>query len=113
MQIFDTFILDYDNSDMIVNAFGSFEKEHTTWLTGIFTLPYWSDNIKGQLVAVQDISSGGGVFVPSVEFHFGPSWRLKVESDLFYGGNRNPGKASLFGSFANNNQLYSRLTYQF
>lgn len=115
LQIFDTFILNHRESDQIKNAFGTLEKEHTTWLTGIFTLPYRSDTIKGQLVAVQDISSGGGVFVPSVEFQFGPSWRLKTEVDLFYGGKRSDAgnNASIFGSFANNNQFYTRLTYQF
>ena len=54
MQIFDTYILDHKGSDEIVNAFGTREKEHTTWATAIFTLPYRSDTIKGQLVAVQD-----------------------------------------------------------
>ena len=69
LQVFDTYILDYKSSDQITNAFGSMEKEHTTWLTGIFTLPYRSDTIKGQLVVVQDVSNGGGIIAPSLEFH--------------------------------------------
>jgi hypothetical protein len=115
LQVFDTYILDHQGSDQIMNAFGTREKEHTTWMTGIFTLPYRSDTIKGQLVAVQDLSSNGGVFVPSVEFQIGAHWRLKVEADLFYGGKRSDAgnNASIFGSFANNDQFYTRLTYQF
>ncbi len=115
MQIFDTYILDHKGSDEIVNAFGTREKEHTTWATAIFTLPYRSDTIKGQLVAVQDLSSSGGVFVPSVEFQIGPSWRVKLEGDIFYGGTKNDAgnQASLFGSFANNSQFLTRITYQF
>lgn len=120
LQVFDTWILDYKNSDMIGNAFGSAEKEHTTWLTGIFTLPYRSDTIKGQLVVVQDVSNSGGIIAPSVEFMFGPSWRVKLEGDVFYGGKKDkrpvdgsPSNASLFGSFANNSQFLSRVTYQF
>ena len=115
LQIFDTFILDRKDSDLATNAFGTLEKEHTTLLTGIFTLPYHSDTIKGQIVAVQDLSSSGGVFVPSVEFQFGPSWRVKVEGDLFYGGKKSDGgnNASMFGSFSNNSQLLTRVTYQF
>jgi hypothetical protein len=115
LQIFDTFMLDHRSSDLVVNAFGTLEKEHTTLLTGIFTLPYRADTIKGQLVVVQDVSSGGGVLVPSVEFQFGPSWRLKLEADIFHGGTKNDAgnNASLFGSFANNDQFMSRLTYQF
>lgn len=115
LQIFDTWILDHDDSDAIMNAFGTREKEHSTLLTQILALPYASDTIKVQIVGVQDVSSGGGVVAPSVEFQFGPSWRLKVEADIFYGGKKSDAgnNASLFGSFANNNQFLSRLTYQF
>lgn len=115
LQIFDTYILDHKGRDQIMNAFGTREKEHTTLLTGIFTLPYRSDTIKGQLVVVQDVSSSGGVVAPSVEFQFGPSWRVKLEGDIFYADRKNNAgnKASLFGSFANNSQFLSRVTYQF
>lgn len=124
LQVFDTYILDFKSSDHITNAFGSTEKEHTTWLTGIFTLPYRSDTIKGQLVVVQDVSNGGGIVAPSLEFMFGPSWRLKLEADIFYGGKKDetapvvayggpPSNASLFGSFANSSQFLTRVTYQF
>ncbi len=115
LQVFDTFILAYDRNDLIVNAFGTAEDEHTTWVTGIFTLPYKMDTITGQMVAVHDASNGGGVLAPSVEFQFGPSWRVKFEGDLFYGGKKSdaPGGASLFGSFDNNDQFLTRITYQF
>ncbi len=115
LQIFDTFIGDYKKSDMITNAFGTTEDEHTTWVTSIFTLPYRMDTVTVQFVTVNDISNGGGVFVPSVEFQFGPSWRVKCEADLFYGGTKSdtPGGASLFGSFDNNDQFLTRVTYQF
>jgi hypothetical protein len=115
LQVFDTYILSYDAADLIVNPFGTTEDEHTTWLTGIFTLPYKMDTITGQLVVVHDASNGGGVVVPSVEFQFGPSWRLKFEADLFYGGTRSdaPGGATLFGAFKNSDQFLTRITYQF
>lgn len=115
LQIFDTWISDYKKSEQITNAFGTTEDEHTTWTTAILTFPYKNDTIIGQLVAVNDISNGGGVVVPSVEFQFGPHWRLKTELDLFYGGTKSdaPGGASLFGSFDNNDQWFTKLTYQF
>ena len=120
LQIFDTWILKHKGGDNINNAFGSREKEHTTWLTGIFTLPYRSDTIKGQLVVVQDVSNSGGIIAPSVEFMMGPSWRVKLEGDIFYSGKRDkrpvdgsPSNASLFGSFANSSQFLTRVTYQF
>ncbi len=115
LQIFDTWIADYKKSEGITNAFGSSEDEHTTWTTAILTFPYKNDTIIGQIVAVNDVSNGGGVFVPSVEFQFGPSWRVKTELDLFYGGTKSdtPGGATLFGSFDNSSQWFSRITYQF
>jgi len=69
----------------------------------------------GQLVAVNDISNGGGVIVPSVELHYGPHWRVKLEADLFYGGTKSDAgsQATLFGSFDNNDQFLTRITYQF
>ncbi len=115
LQIFDTFITDYKASQQINTAFGSRQKEHETLLTGIFTLPYASDSIRGQLVAVQDLSSNGGIVAPSIEFMMGPSWRVKLEGDIFYGGKRNDAgnQASMFGSFAHSSQVMSRVTYQF
>jgi hypothetical protein len=115
LQVFDTWITDFKARDAVKNAFGTKEKEHTTWLTGIFTLPYRSDTIKGQLVVVQDVSNGGGVIAPSIEFMMGPSWRVKLESDLFYADKKDDkgNNASLFGSYANNSQFLTRVTYQF
>ena len=115
LQVFDTYICNYNEDERLINAFGTTEDEHTTWVTGIFTLPYKMDTITGQLVAVQDVSNGGGVFAPSVEFQFGPSWRVKFEGDIFYGGKKSdgPGDATLFGSFDNADQFLTRITYQF
>jgi hypothetical protein len=118
LQIFDTWIDDYDEDEFILNAFGTTEDEHTTWTTAILTFPYKNDTVIGQLVAVNDISNGGGVIVPSVELQFGPHWRVKFEADLFYGGTYNDtpnpaGRATLFGSFHNNDQFLTRITYQF
>ena len=115
LQIFDTFILNHKSGDAITNAFGTLEKEHTTWLTALFKLPFKSDTITGQLIWGQDISNNGGMIIPSVEFQFGPNWRAKLEGDFFYGGKNSdttPG-ASLFGSFAHSNQVTTRITYQF
>lgn len=117
LQIFDTFILNHKSSDAITNAFGTLEKEHTTWLTALFKLPFKSDTIMGQLIYGQDLSNNGGMIIPSVEFQFGPHWRAKLEGDFFYGGkiSNAPGahEASLFGSFAHSNQVATRITYQF
>jgi hypothetical protein len=115
LQVFDTWITGYDEKDQITNAFGTTEDEHTTWTTAILTFPYLNDTVIGQLVAVNDISNGGGVIVPSVELHYGPHWRVKLEADLFYGGTKSDAgsQATLFGSFDNNDQFLTRITYQF
>ncbi|NMT62705.1 DUF1302 family protein [Marinobacter orientalis] len=118
LQVFNTYLdnhtQDISSPEAVQNAFGTVEDEHTTWLTAIFTLPYKYDSVVGQLVAVHDASNGGGVLVPSVEFAFGQHWRLKTELDLFYGGDKSPADGtSLFGSFDESDQLYTRITYQF
>lgn len=115
LQIFDTWIDDYEESEQITNAFGTTEDEHTTWTTAILTFPYRNDTVIGQIVAVNDISNGGGVLAPSVELQYGANWRVKFETDLFYGGTKSdtPGGATLFGSFDNASQFLTRVTYQF
>ncbi|WP_440997988.1 DUF1302 family protein [Arhodomonas sp. SL1] len=119
LQAFNTYLeghsQDRSDPDAVRNAFGSTKDEHTTWLTGILTLPYRHDTITGQLVVVHDASNGGGVIVPSLEWQVGRHWRIKHELDLFYGGRHqgSNGGNSLFGSFDGADQFYTRITYQF
>lgn len=122
VQLFDTWIRDYDASEQIVNlvGFGQARKRHSALLTAILGTSFQNGKLKPELVGGTDLSYGGGFVVPSLSYEVGNNWRLKTELDLFWHrGVRTPGNgaterdASLFGYFAHNNQLYTSLTYQF
>jgi hypothetical protein len=122
LQLFDTWIRNFDANDQLVNlvSFGQARKEHSALVTAILALSYNNGKIKPEFVAGVDATYGGGFAVPSISFEFGNNWRLKTELDLFWNrGSRTPGNAAterntaLFGYFNRNNQLYTSLTYQF
>ena len=86
VQLFDTWIINHDDDDQIVEfaSFGSRKMEHTAYLT-IFTLMnFHRDTIDPSFVAGTDLTKGGGFAIPAVEFVWGDDWRLKVEADLWY-----------------------------
>ena len=86
VQLFDTWIINHDDDDQIVEfaSFGSRKMEHTAYLT-IFTLMnFHRDTINPSFVAGTDLTKGGGFAIPAVEFVYGDDWRLKVEADLWF-----------------------------
>ena len=132
IQLFDTWIVDYDENDEIVEfaSFGAKKKEHTTYLTFFTLLNFQRDTINPSLVIGTDLSNGGGFAIPAVEMVFGDDWRFKAEADLWWTdgdqkrvapgnvGARNPlgtseNSASLFDWFGDDNQLTFTLTRQF
>ncbi|MFW1677132.1 DUF1302 family protein [Pontibacter sp. JAM-7] len=132
IQLFDTWIMDYDKDDEIVEfaSFGARKKEHTTYLTLFTLLNFKRDTINPSFVIGTDLSNGGGFAIPAIEFVFGDDWRLKAEADLWWNdgdkkhvapgevGLRNPlgtseNSASLFDWFSDDNQLVFSLTRQF
>lgn len=122
IQLFDTTILNYKESDDLARlfAYASPQKRHSTILTAFTLLNYKGDTINPSFAVGTDLTNGGGFFIPAVDFVLGDSWRLKVEADLFWAkatstklfDSNNPG-TQLFGYFANNSQLVFRLTRQF
>jgi hypothetical protein len=120
LQLFDTWIQDYKASDNIVNftSFGQKQKEHSSILTMILDTSYMNGVVNPSLVAGTDLSYGGGFLVPGVNLQYGKNWRLKLEYDYFWHRNiktlaNQKTDTALFGYFANNNQFYAKLTYQF
>lgn len=120
VQLFDSWLVDFDKADDIVDlaGFAALKEEHSAIITAILAMNYNNDRLNPTLAAGYDLSYGGGFFIPSVQFVFGDNWRLKVEADLFFddGSNEAGGDSSdthLFGYFAHNDQLAVRLTYQF
>lgn len=120
VQLFDSWILDFDKADDIVDLAGymALKKEHSTVATVILGMNYNNDRVNPSLALGRDLSYGGGFVIPSVEFAFGDHWRLRAEADIFFDkGSNKAGEPSndthLFGYFANNDQLVFRLSYQF
>lgn len=121
LQVFNTWITNYDRSDELVNTagFSGRTKEHSTIVTAILAANYDNDRINPTLAVGTDLTYGGGFIIPSVEFAYGDNWRVRVEADLFFDDEsqrrtlRDFNNTNLFGYFDGNDQLAVRLTYQF
>jgi uncharacterized protein DUF1302 len=116
VQIFDTWIVDYDKKDDIVPAFGGqAKKEHESILTAVLAWNYYLDKINPTLAWGTDLSHEGGFVIAMLDLVTGDHWRLHLEYDMFYGNNfpSNPTNKALFDAFDENNQFYVRLRYQF
>lgn len=122
VQLFNTTILNYSQSDDLARlfAYGSNLKENSTILTAFTVLNFRGDTINPSLAVGTDLTSGGGFVIPAVDFVLGDKWRLKVEADLFWTSKSSknlfdsdvPG-TQLFGYFDKNDQFVVRLTRQF
>lgn len=121
-QIFDTWLVNYDRDDDIVDLFGygALKPRHWTVLTSVLALSYKTDTIKPSLGFVYDLTNGDAILIPGVDFVFGDHWRIKAEANLFFAdGSRGPfdspfeRKTHLFGTFDNNNQFNVRISYYF
>ena len=120
LQLFDTWIQSFEDSDDLIQlaGFGAKVKEHTTILSGFVTFPFHHGTVNPQLAFGADLSNGDAFLIPSVEFHWGDHWRFLAEADLFFPkSQKRPGeietRAHPIGGFANNSQLLFRATYQF
>lgn len=120
VQLFDTWIVDHDSAEGIVDlpGYAALKDEHSALATMILAMNYMNDKINPSIVLGYDLSYGGGFFVPAVEFQVGDRLRIKAELDIFFNDGANaPGGNStdthLFGYFENANQFVTRVTYQF
>lgn len=121
VQLFNTWIANYDRKDEVVNTagFSGRGKEFSTIATAILAMNYDNDRINPTLAVGTDLTYGGSFIVPSVEFAYGNNWRVRVEADLFFNDERQKrvlqgfNNTNLFGYFDGNDQLAMRLTYQF
>ena len=121
VQLFNTWITNYDRDDEVVNTagFSGRAKEFSTIATAILAANYDNDRINPTLAVGTDLTYGGSFIVPSVEFAYGNNWRVRVEADLFFNDERQKralqgfNNTNLFGYFDGNDQLAVRVTYQF
>lgn len=121
LQLFDWYIPGIDSSDAIIRFDGSgFFEKHTAIATVILSNPFMADRLNFTVVGLADLTEGGGMIIPSVQYDYGKHWRIKMEADLAFGGGKTetiggfpPDEATLFGALRDDNQLLFRLTYQF
>ena len=134
LQLFDTWITNYKESDDIVETlgYGAPRREHTTYLTALFGLEYKHSTIKPSLAGVLDTGNGDFVLIPALDLVFGDHWRIHTDMDLFFAHHQKNVKnfggilanedtfagsaednTHLLGTFANNSQFNLRVTYQF
>lgn len=120
IQLFDTYVMDFDKGDDLVRlfAYGTQLTRHNTLLTAFTTLNYRNDTINPGLAVGFDLSHGGGFAIPSVSFVLDDHWTAKAEADIFWASHSNKTQFSnepsqLFGYFDKASQLVLRLTRQF
>ena len=123
MQLFDTWIQDYDSSENLKFLVGQPElrEEHSLLLTTILGLSYMNGRLVPELVTGFDLTYGGGFAVPSLTYTIGNNWKIKGEFDLFWSdATRTSGapadksqESSLFGWYENKDQFAMTATYQF
>lgn len=122
VQLFDTWIVNFDKDDDIVDLFGygSAKREHSTILTNAIVLNYDYDTINPGLAVGVDLGNFDMFIIPSVDLVFGDHWRVRLEADIFLPRNSKAGNTGfiendtrLLGTLDDNDQLVARITYQF
>jgi hypothetical protein len=120
LQVFDNWIMDYDeDEDIVLQAgYGREVEEHETIGTAILSWNYYYDRVTPQLAAGYDFTNQGAFLIPSLSFTYGDHWRLMFEYDRFINMNgKKPGEVEedhgLLHGLDNNDQFYVRLQYQF
>lgn len=122
VQLFDSWIVNYDEDDDIVDlfGFGAPKREHSTILTNAITLNYDYDTINPGLAVGVDLGNFDMFVIPSLDLVFGDHWRVRLEADIFlprHSKTRNLGfvedDTRLLGTLDNRDQLVARITYQF
>ncbi len=122
VQLFDTWITNFDEDDDIVDlfGFGAAKREHSTILTNAITLNYDYDTINPGLAVGVDLGNFDMFVIPSLDLVFGDHWRVRLEADIFlprHSKTQNLGfvedDTRLLGTLDNRDQLVARITYQF
>jgi len=109
IQLFQDFIIDYDEDEYILRTAGYPPRQHEleTVITFFCNGHYWFDRIQPGFAAGYDIR-GSWMWIPSCNFIYGDHWRAKIEWDGFNGK-----KYNNIGYLSSNDMLCLKLTYQF
>ena len=124
VQLFDTWLPNFNRSDNIVENFGfaAARREHTTYLTNAFSFPYKYDTVTPSIALGVDLGNFDSFLIPSIDLQYGDHWRLKLEADLFFpthveqanlGTSYATTETRTLGTLHDRDQLVARITYQF
>lgn len=123
LQLFDSWIKNYDQNDNMV-AFAGYPakmKSHDTVLTAFIVLNYMNSKLNPMIAVGKNLSTGDAFLIPSVTYMHGDNWRFTVEADIFH-TKHEPSVSNLANStesyplsdfLSNRDQLTFRATYQF
>ena len=122
LQLFDTWLPNYNRKDDIVEnfGFGAARREHTTYLTNAFSFPYRYDTLTPGIALGMDLGNFNSFLIPSLDWQYGDHWRVRFEADLFFPthvesvnlGYQTSDTRTL-GTLHDRDQLVARITYQF
>nr|AMK59442.1 hypothetical protein RALTA_A0423 [uncultured bacterium UPO64] len=122
MQLFDTWVLNYDRDDDIVEnfGFGAARREHQTILTNALSFPFKYDTVTPGIALGVDLGSFDSFLIPSLDLQYGDHWRIRFEADLFFPTHvektnlgKTDTKTRMLGTLHNRDQFVARITYQF
>ncbi|MGK2942862.1 MAG: DUF1302 family protein [Immundisolibacter sp.] len=125
VQLFDTWIMNYDKDDDILElfGFGAPAHAHKTILTNAFSFPYKYDTVTPGFALGVDLGTFDAFMIPSLDIAMGDHWRLRFEADIFLprkvektnlgvtGSDSNDTR--LLGTLHDRDQFVARITYQF
>jgi hypothetical protein len=125
LQLFDTWVMNFDRGDDIIEnfGFGAARREHQTILTNALSFPFRYDTLTPGVALGVDLGSFDAFLVPSLDVSVGDHWRLRFEADVFLprhieqvnlgltGSEIND--ARLLGTLHDRDQFVARITYQF
>ena len=126
VQLFDTWIQNFDKKDDIVEnvGYGAAAKEHQAIFTAVLALDYMASTLKPQIAAGAYLQYGDAFVIPSIAYLYGSHWRFLLEGDIFIPkhtkspvgqplvGETESGTRGI-GPLANSDQIMFRVTYQF
>jgi len=122
LQIFDTWIQDFDRSDEIVESQGYANpaRKHTTIATFFINFPFMNSKLVPGIAIGRFVQQGDTFVIPSISYAYGNHWRFSAEADLFYAKHERTSPASAessrtggLGLLNKMDQLLLRATYQF
>ena len=112
-QFFHRHIINYpDNYELQVGAYGDWiAREDMFYSTLLTRTSYFHDFVKPQVLAVVDWTYGTWWLKPKLRFEYGNNWRPEIGAIFVFAGANDYRRE--FGHWADRDEVYVKMTYQF